>query len=120
MVLVVAARQFDAALDLPPEEGAAMYSRAGVFTAIGALLVFSGAVTAVPLALRALASALAFVGVSARIAARDAARHASRTVPVVAAIAITVTLALGVVLDQARSQHAVSYTHLTLPTNREV
>lgn len=105
VVLVVAARQFDAALDLPPEEGAAMYSRAGVFTAIGALLVFSGAVTAVPLALRALASALAFVGVSARIAARDAARHASRTVPVVAAIAITVTLALGVVLDQARSQH---------------
>ncbi len=92
-LFAVAARLHAHSWAIAPDLANAERSRATSFTIVAVVVGLAGASFAAPLALRILARALAPLGVAARIAARDAARQAGRTVPVVAAIAITVVAA---------------------------
>lgn len=107
-LFVVAARIHAHSWAIAPDLANAERSRATSFTIAAVVVGLAGASFAAPLALRILARALAPLGVAARIAARDAARQAGRTVPVVAAIAITVvgaTLGGVTAAHEARLQH---------------
>ncbi|WP_291381432.1 FtsX-like permease family protein [Demequina sp.] len=92
-LFVWAARMYEHSWEISRENSYDEGQRATLIAVIALIVGLVGASFAAPLALRALARALSPLGVAARIAARDASRHAFRTVPVVAAIAITVALA---------------------------
>lgn len=93
-----------AAWNTPMDESFAVDARAEQVTLVGVVLLLAGLIALTPTALRVVARVLGPLGVSARIAARDAARHGGRTVPVVAAIAVTVILAGNVALETMRDK----------------
>jgi len=103
-VLVVAGRMRSAAMDLLPDAATAANARAGLLMAAGFVVVFAGAMLLVPAALRGIAGALGSRGVGARMAARDSVRNLGRTVPVVAAIAVTVVMAASVAFSAAADE----------------
>ncbi|NYI42413.1 ABC transporter permease [Demequina lutea] len=103
--LVRAAHTFDASLDLvgvPAYDAATTASR---LLAAGSLIVFTGAVFLVPAVLRGLSRIAFRASLGLRIAARDATRNLGRTVPVIAAIAITVAIGSAVLMTLDRDQH---------------
>jgi hypothetical protein len=100
--LVRAAQTFDASLDLvgvPAYDAATGASR---FLAAGSLIVFTGAVLLLPAALRGVSRIASQASLGLRIAVRDATRNVGRTVPVVAAIAITVAMGSAVLMTLDR------------------
>ncbi|MFV0634513.1 hypothetical protein [Demequina sp.] len=103
VALGVALRLRDAAWDAPFNESNSVDTAAAQATLAAALLLIAGALALTPAALRLTARVLGRVSLSARLASRDAARHLGRTVPVVAAIAITVAAAGNIALAEMRN-----------------
>ncbi|MFV0287629.1 MAG: FtsX-like permease family protein [Demequina sp.] len=102
-VLGVAVRLRLAAWDVPESESYATDARAAQVTLTGVVMLFVAFIALTPSALRLAARVLGRVSLGARLATRDAARHYGRTVPVVAAIAVTVLMAGNVALAEVRN-----------------
>lgn len=98
------------AWDTPLDQASAPDALAAQVTLAGVVLLLAGFLALTPAAIRLVARVLGQVSVGARIAARDAARHMSRSLPVVAAIAITVILAGSTGLDTFRNLQAFEAT----------
>jgi hypothetical protein len=102
-MFVVAAHLTDSVLDHPSGEAsspARLTATVAQLTAVA--LAFVGVLMALPRLLGWMARVGSWLGLGARIAARDAARSPGRTVPVIAAIAVTVTLGATTYLTEAR------------------
>ncbi len=112
VALVIAQRGYDASLDLPGVEAYSASTRASYWLLAGIALGFGGGVLVVSLVLRVIGRVAGGGAVSLRIATRDAARNAGRTVPVVAAIALVVTIVAGAALTMTRDEQrlAASWT----------
>ncbi len=104
VALVIAQRGYDASLDLPGVEAYSASTRASYWLLAGIALGFGGGVLVVSLVLRVIGRVAGGGAVSLRIATRDAARNAGRTVPVVAAIALVVTIVAGAALTMTRDE----------------
>jgi len=105
VLFVWAARMYEHSWEIARSNGNHEAQTATNISVAALVVGLVGASFAAPLALRALARALSPLGLAARIAARDAARHVFRTVPVVAAIAITVAVStLGAVTADHESR----------------
>ncbi|MFV0285723.1 MAG: FtsX-like permease family protein [Demequina sp.] len=102
VALVFAVHLRSVAWETPVADLYAVETRAAQVTLAGVLLLFIAFIALTPAVLRCAARALGSASLGARLASRDAARHTGRTVPVIAAITVTVLIAGNVVLDTFR------------------
>ncbi|WP_062137329.1 FtsX-like permease family protein [Demequina aestuarii] len=100
--LAYAAHLREVAWESAESEAYSADSLAEQVTLVGVVLLFAGLIALTPVALRLAARVLGSVSLGARLASRDAARHTGRTVPVVAAISVTVLIAGNVALNEVR------------------
>jgi hypothetical protein len=103
VVSLLAARRSDAALDMVGAASQSAGDQGSKLMVAGFVLILAGLVMVTPRLLVRLSSVVAPWGVAARLAARDAARNAGRTVPVIAAIAVTMALATIVMIGVDRA-----------------
>jgi len=116
VLLAAAARQYTAALDLSGLAAYELKQRAGKLLFVGMVASFLGACALAARAIRGIAHAMERWGVAPRLAARDLARHGGRTVPIVAAIAITIAIASTVLLTLDRDQRIIEASwHTEVP-----
>lgn len=116
VVLVVAARDHATALDLSGPEAYEVSQRASTLLVVGLIMAFLGACAFTAPVLRVLALLAERWPVGLRLAARDLARHGGRTVPIMAAIGITVAIASTILLTVDRDQRIAERTwHTFVP-----